>query len=159
LEFCIFEFDSFKFGSFKLSSFKFDLFQIGIHPFANSLSTQQALSNGKMHILERKNCDHKGEVLAFWNKIYSRLSPQTQIIFSIDADALAVDALKAVSAPNHRGLSIDFLMQQMDLYKELCHQRAQKQIWGLYEFNPLYDDLSGTSARVAAGLIYEMLLS
>lgn len=136
----------------------FKLFQIGIHPFANSLSTQQALASGEMHILSRKACDHEGEVRAFWNKILSSLGDDTILLFSIDADALAVENLKAVSAPNHNGLSLEFLHRQMNFYKQLCEERSQPQIWGLYEFNPLYDDVSGTSARVASGLIYEMLL-
>jgi formiminoglutamase len=136
----------------------FKLFQIGIHPFANTLSTQQALGSAEMHILSRKACDHQGEVRAFWNKILSSLGDETVIVFSIDADALAVENLKAVSAPNHNGLSLEFLHRQMDFYKQLCRERSQSQIWGFYEFNPLYDDVSGTSARVASGLIYEMLL-
>lgn len=141
----------------EVSTQDFKLFQIGIHPFANSLSTQQPLAKGEMHVLSRKACDREGEVRAFWNKIISSLSDTTTILFSIDADAISVDSLKAVSAPNHNGLSLEFLSRQMNFYKEICSQRSQQQIWGLYEFNPLYDDVSGSSARVASGLVYEML--
>ena len=141
------------------TSSKFDLYQIGIHPFANSISTHQNLANGEMHILHRKSCGYEGEIKAFWNKILSRLTDHTTIIFSLDLDALSVDCLKAVSAPNHNGLSLDFLRRQIEFYKMLCHERCQKPIWGIYEFNPLYDDLSGSGARVVSGIIYEMLLA
>lgn len=137
----------------------FHLFQIGIHPFANSLSTHQHLAQGKMHILSRKDCDKMGMVKAFWNKMLSVLKDETVLVFSLDADAITSESLKAVSAPNHNGLSLQFLHEQIAFYKNLCHQRAQKPIWGVYEFNPLYDDVSGTSARVLSGIIYEMMLS
>lgn len=136
----------------------FKLFQIGIHPFANSLSTQQPLARGEMHILSRRACDQEGEVRAFWNRILSALTDDCMVVFSIDADALAIDCLRAVSAPNHDGLALSFLQRQMSFYQDLCQTRAQKQFWGFYEFNPLYDDVSGTSARVASGILYDMLL-
>ncbi len=140
------------------TSADFNLFQIGIHPYANSISTQQPLEKGVMHVLSRSDCDQEGEVKAFWNKILSTLKNDTTIVFSIDADAISADSLRAVSAPNQNGLSLAFVMRQMHFYRELCRQRSQKQLWGFYEFNPLYDDVSGTSARVASALIYEMLL-
>jgi formiminoglutamase len=133
------------------------LHQIGIHPFANSLSTQTKLANGQMHILWKNECADGAHLNAFLTRIEQSLTPETKIIFSLDCDALSASDVEAVSAPNHDGLSIELVKQLIHFYRHLCLSRGQKTIWGIYEFNPLYDSVSSRSARTIAGLMYEML--
>jgi formiminoglutamase len=66
--------------------------------------------------------------------------------------------MAAVSAPNPQGLVWAQMKKLIHFYRELCLDRQQKPLWGLYEFNPLYDDVSGRGARVISSILYEMLL-
>jgi len=133
------------------------LHQIGIHPFANSTSTQTALTKGEMHILWRNQCDEEALVQAFLMRFESQLQSNTKIVFSLDCDALMASDVEAVSDPNHNGLTLEFVRKLAKHYRDLCERRSQTPIWGIYEFNPLYDSVSSKSARAVAGLIYDML--
>lgn len=135
----------------------FQLYQIGIHPFANSPSTQAMLPQGEMHVLWREECESTEHVLAFLMRIESNLPDNAQIIFSLDCDALAAGDVEAVSAPNHHGLSLNFVHLLVGSYRDLCFRRGIKPVWGIYEFNPLYDSVSASSARAIAGLMYRMV--
>jgi formiminoglutamase len=141
----------------QISTQAFQLYQIGIHPFANSQSTQAILPKGDMHTLWRGECEATEYVLAFLMKLEANLPANAQIIFSLDCDALAAGDVEAVSAPNHHGLSLDFVHQLVGSYRDLCQRRGITPVWGIYEFNPLYDSVSGRSSRAIAGLMYRMV--
>ncbi len=139
------------------SKLGFSLHQIGIHPFANSLSTQSPLPKGTMHTLLKMECQDEAHLRAFLVRLESELSSDTRVVFSLDCDALKASDVEAVSAPNHDGLSIEWVKNLVKYYRELCQIRGQNPIWGVYEFNPIYDSVSNRSARAVAGLIYEMI--
>lgn len=135
----------------------FSLHQIGIHPFANSASTQSPLPNGKMYTLLKADCQDAAHLRAFLARLESELTQDTRVVFSLDCDALKASDVEAVSAPNHDGLSLDLVLQLVKFYRDLCRTRGQNPIWGVYEFNPVYDTVSSRSARAIAGLVYEMI--
>lgn len=135
----------------------FSLHQIGIHPFANSASTQSPLKNGRIFTLYKSECQDEAHLRAFLVRLESELTSETRVIFSLDCDALKASDVEAVSAPNHDGLSIEWVQQLVKFYRDLCRTRGQNPIWGVYEFNPVYDSVSSRSARVIAGLVYEMI--
>ena len=141
----------------RLGQHPWQLHQIGIHPFANSLSTQAPLQRGTQHILWRRQCDDPAWVRGFLQRLENDLVPGSRVVFSLDCDALAGADVEAVSAPNHDGLSLAFVRQLMAWYRNLCQRRGLSELWGVYEFNPLYDSTSSRSARAVAGLLYGML--
>lgn len=141
----------------QISTQSFQLYQIGIHRFANSQSTQAHLPKGEMHILWREECDSAEYVQAFLMRMESLLPEGAQIIFSLDCDALAAGDVEAVSAPNHHGLNLNFVHQLAGSYRDLCLRKGISPVWGIYEFNPLYDSVSSRSGRALAGLIYRMV--
>lgn len=135
----------------------FLLYQIGIHPFANSASTQSPLHQTPARILWREECEHADLVGAFLVRLEAELPPEARIVFSLDCDAISAPEMEAVSAPNHLGLSLGFVHQLAGFYRDLCQRRGVPQVWGIYEFNPVYDTVSSRSARGVAGLMYRMV--
>ncbi len=133
------------------------LHQVGIHPYANSLTTQTELPRGEMHILWRRECDEAAHVAAFLMRLESSLAIDARIVFSLDCDALMASDVEAVSAPNHDGVSLGFVRQLASFYRDLCIRRGQAPVWGIYEYNPLYDTVSGRGARAIAGLMYDFV--
>ena len=139
------------------AKFPLQLHQVGIHPYANALSTQTELSRGEMPILWRRQCDDPAHVAAFLQRLEMSLPHNARVVFSLDCDALMASDVEAVSAPNHDGLSLHFVRQLAFFYRDLCQRRGQAPIWGIYEYNPLYDTVSGRGARAIAGLMYDMV--
>lgn len=135
----------------------FHLYQIGIHPFANSTSTQSPLPNTTARILWREECDHADLVSAFLMRLEAELPQNAVVVFSLDCDAIAAPEMEAVSAPNHLGLSLSFVHQLVGFTRDLNRRRGARNIWGIYEFNPVYDSVSSRSARGMAGLMYRMV--
>lgn len=139
------------------SAHGFQLHQIGIHPFANSQSTLSELPKGDMTLLLREDCEDRSHVMAYLARVLASVPDEARLVFSLDCDALALSEVGAVSAPNHRGLSAEFVHALVGWYENWCSEQGQRPYYGVYEFNPLYDSVSGHSARVMAGLLYSML--
>lgn len=135
----------------------FQLHQIGIHPFANSLTTLAPLKKGSMHVLYRQDCDDEASVASFLARLQASIPDNAVLVFSLDCDALAASDVAAVSAPNHHGLSLSFVHALVRWYAQWCAEQGQRGFYGVYEFNPVYDTVSGQSARALAGLLYEMV--
>lgn len=110
-----------------------------------------------MAILWRRQCDDPAHVAAFLQRLEVSLPPNARVVFSLDCDALMASDVEAVSAPNHDGLSLAFVRQLGFFYRDLCQRRGQAPLWGIYEYNPLYDTVSGRGARAIAGLMYDMI--
>lgn len=133
------------------------LYQIGIHPFANSRTTLSDLPRGNMSILYRQDCDDTPLVMAYLAQLQSQIPDNARVVFSLDCDALAASEVGAVSAPNHHGLSLSFVIELIQWYRTWCQDHQQREYYGVYEFNPLYDTVSASSARAIAGLLFEMM--
>ncbi len=135
----------------------FKLYQFGIHDFANSSSTQEKLSMGEMKIFRSRNLPKDFEQIKRFMEDKVSLEEGDQLIISLDADALSADTMEAVSAVNPKGLSID----QVSGIFHWARYRSQgpSRYYGLYEYNPILDNLSQKGARTLAGLLYELFLA
>ena len=61
--------------------------------------------------------------------------------------------MEGVSAVNHRGLPYDFI-EDVLLYSI---DALNCQHFGIFEYNPLYENLSQKGARALASLIYQIM--
>jgi formiminoglutamase len=132
----------------------FTLIQVGLLEFANSQSTLTPLPRGIQHLVWRNEIALEEK----WDSISSQLiiTPETAVIFSLDADALNGAEMPGVSAVNGNGLSRSELEQVWKNYRQLSHSQAP--IMGIYELNPVYDTLSTLSVRTLATFVYEALM-
>lgn len=119
------------------------MIQWGIHHSANSKATCQALpSPHKTSLItleETQKIENAGDYIR-------NLAADNHLIVSLDADAIDGSELGAVSAVNPRGLRST---QVFDLVSDLSRDA---QVFGIYEYNPIYDDLSNYGARMLAKL-------
>ncbi len=137
-----------------LKSKKAKLVQIGIHEYAN---VPQNYAGIEMDIIDTKLLKEKSNSFTsidFLKDLYK--NHQGDIVFSIDADAIKACDMQSVSAVNHDGIPLEFLRQLVQQYKEAT--KNKKQILGIYEYNPLFDELSAKDARALASLIYDFLI-
>jgi len=133
----------------KLSQKPSHIIQYGIHLFANGKSTLAKLNNvSEKHIYMSDDISHN-----ILESIPFEITDDTFIYFSLDCDALESSVMEAVSAVNHHGLSVAKVRNLIDETKKLKGTKA----FGIYEYNPVYDNLSQKGARTITGLIYHWL--
>jgi formiminoglutamase len=133
----------------KLISKPTHIVQYGIHNFANGKSTLSSLENiSENHIYLSDKMDQD-----IFSSIPFEITDETFIYFSLDCDALESSVMEAVSAVNHHGLRVAQVRALMEETKKMKGSKA----FGIYEYNPIYDNLSQKGARTIAGLIYHWL--
>ena len=137
----------------------FKLIQIGIHRFANPESNFQKLAKGKMdvftfHDLKTTSKNFSQEVFPIIEKIIDHQNDENNaLVFSLDCDAIDAGIMAGVSAVNHQGLPF-FVVQEI-LNKIKAKKNAM--YFGIYEYNPVYDNLSEKGARAIANLLYHLI--
>ena len=136
---------------------EFHLFQFGLHRFANSFSTLENLSRGSQHRLFYKEALDTEAVDLFLEKISLEITEDCAFVFSLDTDGLSSDLIEAVSAVNPQGITREQFFSLWNFYNGMVEARKIRPVVGIYEFNPLYDTLSGRSMRVLSSMLYEML--
>lgn len=123
----------------------FQLWQVGIHDYANPQANFEALTpQGQMQVLSLEQC------LA---KLAPALGEQVHVVLSLDADGLDCSVMEAVSAVNPSGL----MPQAIEQTLEILRGSKSEFTFGIYEYNPLYDNLSAKGARVLASLMESAL--
>lgn len=133
----------------------FTLIQIGIHSFANAESNYEKFRNKKSKMLICSPQENDEELL---HKEIEKSVRETQWIFSLDCDALESSSMQAVSAVNHRGLQLEKVQRLHKIYAELARKRGQiTKILGIYEYNPIFDDLSQKGARNLCSFLYQSI--
>jgi len=132
----------------------YQITQLGIHDFSNSLSTRSPLKNGKQEIFKALELNQlsKTELKNFLEKTFPK-NESTMYFLSLDADALSANSLEAVSAPNPSGLDFQVVSEIFRYFQDELKGAAV----GVYEYNPLYDNLSCKGARTLAALLYPFL--
>lgn len=133
-----------------------EIVQVGIHDFANSISTMSNLPNGKETVANYEDVRFGSKNFTESEKFFKRLLPHDEnalYFFSLDADALDAGIMEGVSAVNHRGLPYDFV-EDLLIY---AIDELRCRHFGFYEYNPVYDNLSQKGARALAALIYQVL--
>ncbi len=133
------------------------LFQIGTHLFANGESNFKNLSGIHQKIYFMDEIRLNQSLVEFAKeKLFSELNNFDEIILSIDIDAIKSSEMPAVSAPNHRG----FAMEELNSFVHALKTKFTKKyhFTGIYEYNPMYDDLASSSGRQIAAFIYQNYL-
>jgi formiminoglutamase len=133
----------------KLVSKPSHIIQYGIHLFANGKSTLVELENlSEKRVYLTDNMDQN-----ILDDLPFKVNDETFIYFSLDCDALESSVMEAVSAVNHHGLTVSQLRSLIDKTKAQKGTKA----FGIYEYNPVFDNLSQKGSRTIAGLIYHWL--
>jgi formiminoglutamase len=127
------------------SKMPFKLLQVGIHAFSNAQANHQPLHQGEMNIIDPE------QILS---TLDLELQSDYEVVLSLDADAMDANIMEAVSAVNPQGLKLDLIDQVI----KLINARRENYAFGIYEYNPLYDNLSQKGARVLANLMDKVLL-
>ena len=126
------------------------LYQFGIHNYTNVSSNSDDLSQ-QMQIITVEAINSMTSE-QFIKKLDQILVPTQDTIYvlSLDADALSASIMEAVSAVNHQGLSLTTVKIIFNKIKAL---QPTQQYLGIYEYNPIYDNLSQKGARALTDLI------
>jgi formiminoglutamase len=135
---------------------KLHLLQIGINESNNSPSNFDPLPNCQRHTYYRCNYWRKNQTInQFININFSNdFFRDKHVFFSIDCDAIWGHSMEAVSSPNGLGLDVLEVYQTIDLIKNM---QPQSMSLGIYEYNPLYENLSIKGGKMMAQLIHEFL--
>jgi formiminoglutamase len=139
----------------------FQLYQYGIHFFANGPSTIGPLKKGDMTLYDFEQVKAaSANFSSLPEKIVASIKQQcdqdTAIIISLDADAIHASVMEAVSAVNHQGLPIEHIN---DWIQEIASWPQGQSVFGIYEYNPVYENLSQKGARALASLMFQFLKS
>ncbi len=134
---------------FKKFGKRLHLVQIGIHSFANHPTNFEDM--GEMEVLHW----HESDTLKKSLKVILSQHSDKTLCLSLDCDGLDGSYMSAVSAPNHRGLSQDQFWSVFKSCQEFWHQSEHPALYGVYEFNPLFDDLSTRAARFVASSLFD----
>lgn len=136
---------------------EFSLIQMGIHKFANTKNNFSKLQNGKMEVYTtlqmQKESSNFTNVAQFLEQAIS-LDPDYQIVLSLDCDAIESTTMEGVSAVNHDGLSLKTVK---DIFSWYFSKRQAKSYVGIYEYNPIFDNLSNKGSRAIASLMESFL--
>ncbi|HAZ12442.1 MAG: hypothetical protein A2X86_16920 [Bdellovibrionales bacterium GWA2_49_15] len=127
----------------------FTLYQYGIHPYSNPPTNFTPMGKGQMQLCWHNNI--KIEQAEPFKKYFEQCDIA---VFSLDADALDSSVMEAVSAVNPDGLQKTELRCMLDAFKL---SPATFKIFGIYEYNPLFDNLSQKGQRYLASIIYNLL--
>ncbi len=126
----------------------FTLYQYGAHPYSNVSANFTPLGKGQMKMFWRDSTTI--ELTTSFKKYFEDCDIA---VFSLDADALDGSDMEAVSAVNPDGFTKREIRPMFDAFK-LCS--APLKIFGIYEYNPLFDNLSQKGQRYLASLIYHL---
>jgi formiminoglutamase len=133
---------------------RFHLFQIGLHPFANSLSTLAPLPGGEGRILWASELGTP-KLDELFRDVRTLVDDKTAVVFSLDADALQCALVPGVSAVNPGGLSLRDLEDVWERYRAL--PLSHHPFMGIYELNPVYDTLASVSMRTLSSFVFRTL--
>ncbi len=134
----------------------FELIQLGIHDFANTKTTMNELGRAKEVVATYDDLKNLTQNFTNNRKLFERMIPYDRdalYLFSLDADAIEAGVMEGVSAVNHRGLPYHFVDELLTYSLDVLRTRH----FGIYEYNPVYDNLSQKGARALAGLIYKIM--
>jgi len=136
----------------------FHLVQIGIHQFANSPSTFDELPSAVMTAFTldeiQKNTENFSKKMdSFLDEILPDLDEEKDtLVVSLDCDAIDATSMEAVSAVNHDGFPLHAIKE---IFEYCRYKSPQKTNYiGIYEYNPIFDNLSQKGARAISSLLY-----
>ena len=137
------------------------LWQIGTQDFANSSENYLGMEKLAMTSITMSTVIEEGFLAQakWWKMLIEDLSTfclraPTTLVLSLDADSIESSSMQGVSAPGPMGFSLREILHMIEDLKTLPTDRK---VFGIYEYNPLYDNVSGTGARALAQLMYQFL--
>jgi len=124
------------------------LLQYGIKNYANTSSNFNSIRNLEQITILPEHASLSTNYL--WQNFAKDLEDSFFVI-SLDCDVL--ENFPAVSAPAHQGQSFqeirNFILDSYESFPNIA--------LGIYELNPLYDDLANSSSRKMASLIHDIM--
>lgn len=138
------------------------LIQYGIHIFSNSLSTLSKLENLDQEKYFLNDIAKRTQNFSLADEkllevIYEYATPKTAIVLSLDCDGLPGYEFPAVSAPNPHGIPLHHVKEILRELKNLSTKIGAPLYFGMYEYNPVFDETSALGAKILASLIFETL--
>jgi formiminoglutamase len=127
----------------------FNLVQLGVRKETNHKTNYIKLNKGMMRFHAFNNEKDYSSIL---DLISSLISQNTKVVLSLDCDGIDGSDFGAVSATNPHGTPF-YLIN--NLVNKLKHRIDY---FGLYELNPLFDNITNLCAKRAAWLVYQYLL-
>lgn len=132
------------------------LIQIGIHDYANGKSTLENLNSLEQTLIFKDNLSEDN----LFNLVIRELEQidigkDAIFLLSLDADGIKSSEMEAVSAPNHNGFGSSLVRKLISLLNE--DYSSHQQVFGIYEYNPIYDNLSQKGSRLLAAFMFEFL--
>jgi formiminoglutamase len=135
------------------------IYQIGIHSYSNAANNYNKLQKSNMKIISMD--DLKTET----NNFQKSISPMLEglnlfdedaiTILSIDADVISSTQMEGVSAVNPDGIPARYIEEVLNFY---CKNYNGWKILGIYEHNPIYENLSMKGTKLISSLIYNFLV-
>ena len=132
----------------------FKLHQIGIHQETNAIENFQSLRNGAMVVHEEDLASLSDSRI---EKILSQIieqKPDWINVLSIDLDGLDSSEFQSCSAINPKGFNFDQLNKIIQCYESKIDHSG---IYGMYEYNPLFDNLANKDGKKIAWSINQIL--
>ncbi|WP_127717402.1 arginase family protein [Halobacteriovorax sp. HLS] len=129
------------------------LYQLGIHKFANVQQNYEPLKRGSMKVYTPLQIQKESSNFTNMNSFLDKeivIPDGFTVILSLDCDAIDSSSMEAVSAVNHDGLSLNTIRSIFSWYFSLAQERNYV---GIYEYNPLFDNLSSKGARAVSSLM------
>ena len=131
---------------------KMTLTQVGIHDYANVAANYEGMD--QMNILTMEEITDSRSLKSWLDKVLCMdMGP---LILSLDCDGLDGSIMPAVSAANHHGLDKFQMNMILEASIKYWSKYQHPRIFGVYEYNPLFDDLHTTSGRYLASLIHKV---
>jgi formiminoglutamase len=141
-------------------SLPYHLVQFGIQEHSNSKTTMSPITRGseeKIFIEQLKDNGHQFSTLPkdlFGNCPFLISKEHTAFVFSLDCDGIDGADMAAVSCVNPHGVPINFLRL---LLENSLSENFGTFFFGIYEFNPLFDELTNRASKTIATLINQAL--
>lgn len=135
------------------------IYQWGTHLFANGEKNFSGLTHAQMEI--QYYDEVKKECSNFSQNKFDQILKSIEafkpdyLLFSLDVDAYDGSWMKAVSAVNHKGFPPAAIEE---LYQTLLATKIPLIATGIYEYNPMFDDLANSGGRVICSFIYEQII-
>ncbi len=130
------------------------LTQIGINHFSNSYKNYTNINNMKVITMKQlKEGSFNFSKIENFLKEEVTISKDDITILSLDCDGICSSIMEAVSAVSHYGIPPHTIIDIFNFYKK----HSNNSIVGIYEYNPIYDNLSQKGARFLAGIIYQVI--
>jgi formiminoglutamase len=132
------------------------LYQVGIHSFANPKTNYQKIK-GIMKVFSFQDIQSVNQDNFFnWCQQNLLWEKDEWVVFSLDCDALNSSIMEGVSAVNPNGLSSWQVETILSYYLSKISSQ-QRAVIGLYEYNPIFDNLNQKGSRYLASLLLQAL--